>query len=656
MDSSDCPDIQGPAAPPQAKTLVACAAYAAETAQAATPATTASVCQHGAQDEVEAAGTECRITLRVALFFDGTGNNRDADEPTHRDSNVTRLFRAHPLDNPKDGLFKLYIPGIGTYFPEIGDPGGTATGLGMGGMGEERLGWAMNQLDQIVAGYPADKLVELRLAAFGFSRGAAEARAFAIRVADRCRRNGSQWRWDRVDMPVHFYFLGLFDTVASVGLVATGEAGMTLAVAKGWVSLDRGLGVRRNDARCGLQALAFGQPGADPTPGMNDGHMAWASDLRIPGMVEYCVNMVAGHEQRNSFPGDSVRQGAHYPANCVEMVYPGMHSDVGGGYRPGEQGRSLDRRQILAQIPLLKMYALAIEHHVPLQGISEFTDSRRIADFQVSDELQQHWQYYMDQSGANGKSLGAAMLAHSRLWYAWRFHRIRQGTGTGDDPETLPHQQSTIDQDKAFAAERAALEPHVDKLENNPARKAAQQRLAHARAALASAQQQQVWAGGSIQKKRQAVAEAEAEQARVDAPYLQAKARLDAIPSGNSVANIRNYDNNLLKDMKALLSWVKVYGRESLRPHYRMLLETYEAEFVHSEGGLRDARIIAFFDNYVHDSLAGFAKDVTLPSDPRCMYVGGDREAKYAMATQLPGQSQVQLASTRPAESATVEA
>ena len=42
----------------------------------------------------------------------------------------------------------------------------------------------------------------------------------------------------------------------------------------------------------------------------------------------------------------------------------------------------------------------------------------------------------------------------------------------------------------------------------------------------------------------------------------------------------------------------------------------------------------SFFDLYVHDSLAGFAKDETLPSDPRCIYVGGDEESRHARASQ----------------------
>jgi hypothetical protein len=47
--------------------------------------------------------------------------------------------------------------------------------------------------------------------------------------------------------------------------------------------------------------------------------------------------------------------------------------------------------------------------------------------------------------------------------------------------------------------------------------------------------------------------------------------------------------------------------------------------------GLRDPESIAFFDTYVHDSLAGFAKDATLPSDPRVIYTGGDNKLPYAI-------------------------
>ncbi|MBN8226943.1 DUF2235 domain-containing protein [Corallococcus macrosporus] len=69
--------------------------------------------------------------LKVTFFFDGTGNNLDADLGTEEHSNVARLFRAH-LETSSAGVFSYYLPGIGTRFKEIGDPGGTKLGQGFG--------------------------------------------------------------------------------------------------------------------------------------------------------------------------------------------------------------------------------------------------------------------------------------------------------------------------------------------------------------------------------------------------------------------------------------------------------------------------------------------------------------------------------------------
>ena len=73
-------------------------------------------------------------------------------------------------------------------------------------------------------------------------------------------------------------------------------------------------------------------------------------------------------------------------------------------------------------------------------------------------------------------------------------------------------------------------------------------------------------------------------------------------------------------------------------------MDAYENEYLHNNG-LKDEKIIAFFDNLVHDSLAGFAKDATLPSDPRAVYLGGDEKYKYAMINRRPGAEAVRYAS-----------
>ena len=65
--------------------------------------------------------------------------------------------------------------------------------------------------------------------------------------------------------------------------------------------------------------------------------------------------------------------------------------------------------------------------------------------------------------------------------------------------------------------------------------------------------------------------------------------------------------------------------------HYHALVDAYLDEYERGKG-LRDAQVIAFFDDYVHDSLSGFDTDETWPSDPRILYVGGDNKLWYAAA------------------------
>lgn len=115
-------------------------------------------------------------------------------------------------------------------------------------------------------------------------------------------------------LPISIEFLGLFDTVAAVGL-------------------------------------------ADSAP-FAAGHMDWADGtMRLPdeaqvqclpttlpedcAFLKRCVHLISCHEQRASFPLDSIRRrdldanGRRTGPSCyrqgtVEYAYPGVHSDVGG--------------------------------------------------------------------------------------------------------------------------------------------------------------------------------------------------------------------------------------------------------------------------------------------------------------------------------------
>ena len=91
----------------------------------------------------------CTGQLNIGIFFDGTGNNLIADYKTpkpaeRKHSNIVKIFNTYP-DLNKEGYFKHYIPGVGTPFPEIGDPG-HAGGGAFAWNGENRIIWAFTRL------------------------------------------------------------------------------------------------------------------------------------------------------------------------------------------------------------------------------------------------------------------------------------------------------------------------------------------------------------------------------------------------------------------------------------------------------------------------------------------------------------------------------
>jgi hypothetical protein len=364
----------------------------------------------------------CCKTLHISLFFDGTGNNLNNDQylsdPKHP-TNIARLFRAtigtgyaggaqqrksDLLDadtSADEKFFKFYIPGVGTPFTEINDLEYSMAGLAGARYGEDRINWALLRLidtlqyvltskwmsnsDSLASikemnttwarfGFggshnryeefnkrikklepklrtalaPAEpgkpKLLGIKLYVYGFSRGAAEARAFVRWLSELLPKPAAEGlkpeqclAVNDLKIPLSVEFLGLLDTVASVG-------------------------------------VAHIAPVAE-------GHMAWADGTQeLPdeetygGLIKRCVHLIAANEQRLCFPMDSIRRSnGKYPANSVEVIYPGMHSDLGGGYPPGDQGKAngKDDSLLLSQIALHELYASAFSVGAPLKVAEE---------------------------------------------------------------------------------------------------------------------------------------------------------------------------------------------------------------------------------------------------------------------------------------------
>ena len=95
----------------------------------------------------------CAGQVHVGIFFDGTGNNMEADfnrpPPERRKhSNVVRLFQAHRINEAR-GFFASYVPGVGAPFPEVGDTGEywlVNRGSSSAAFGEARINWGFTQL------------------------------------------------------------------------------------------------------------------------------------------------------------------------------------------------------------------------------------------------------------------------------------------------------------------------------------------------------------------------------------------------------------------------------------------------------------------------------------------------------------------------------
>lgn len=424
---------------------------------------------------------KCEFPIHIGVFFDGTRNNQYWSDPalggaTHlarqKDSNVARLYRAYP-NKALEGHYPVYVPGVGTPFPEVGEEGASMLGMGFGAGGDARIIYGLlhvlNAMHRSINNgdtpminqrtvtalcrnawlpmqtgtegrsdslSPADqralvkvgmqekgglltmngiscrteflkeqfsllaqkindtkhpKLVEVFIDVFGFSRGAAEARVFCNWL-DECFDGDTL-----AGVKTHIRFLGIFDTVAAVGL---GPA------ASRWTN----------------------------------GHEAWGEtqNLRLSPRVGHCEHYVAMHEQRESFPLEDIQSpGDAMPPHCRQFRFPGMHSDVGGGYLPEEQGKNgADDENKLARLPLNMMYQAALAANVPLDSTNAAVLDGWDA-FAISKQLRSDYDAFLQANGTGERAITDCLIDI----LAWRY--LYRHTYA-----TLPFVRASGDKDK----------------------------------------------------------------------------------------------------------------------------------------------------------------------------------------------------------------
>ncbi|MEB0090207.1 DUF2235 domain-containing protein [Pseudomonas sp. CCI4.2] len=275
------------------------------------------------------------VTVRIGLFFDGTGNNRinsqiaadcraqavmnnnahtgacagrHANAASSYASDITNIARLYELYvlRPKahetpQGLsvsVPIYVSGAGTTSGKH-DSVWAGQVLGRGNTGVlAKVSEGVKKLRTVLETFQTNNCgctVEgLELDLFGFSRGAAAARHFANEVLKQEKGAlgpllklqsiawGSDFAWGSGS--VRLKVIGLFDTVAAIG--GFSDFGNT----------------RDN---CNRRVNLY----------------------LPPGSAQQVLHLVAGDEQRRNFALNSVTPG--WPK---EIVLPGAHSDIGGGY------------------------------------------------------------------------------------------------------------------------------------------------------------------------------------------------------------------------------------------------------------------------------------------------------------------------------------
>ncbi|HDY96920.1 MAG TPA: DUF2235 domain-containing protein [Pseudomonas sabulinigri] len=294
-----------------------------------------------------------RITLRIGMFFDGTLNNmnnaaftaecRRQDlnlfEPAELErirlfceengydefvgngrydttpdnsygnemSNVALLYDLY-LDQTREPIsesatqasMRIYIDGIGSRSGGEDDLSGYALGQGETGV-VERVKQSpeilMEKLQDLADSNPQVAIEKIEFDIFGFSRGAAAARHFANEL---CKIDGGvmadylnnalslvtpEFAWPSA---ASINFIGLFDTVAAIGDPVRGDLSV----------------------------------GDDRNPGVN---------LKLaPDCAKKVVHLTAADEHRHNFSLNKVNPEGH--KYHEELVLPGVHSNLGGGY------------------------------------------------------------------------------------------------------------------------------------------------------------------------------------------------------------------------------------------------------------------------------------------------------------------------------------
>lgn len=366
-------------------------------------------------------------TLRIGVFFDGTGQNSPNDEykETYGNksrTNIARLFEAYPEQDGQSA--KIYVSGVGTVddIPII--PGERNPTIDAGG--DEKLfpgqafgvfddtgglwKWQtlLQQLSEIIAYLKqADdyqKIDHIQFDVFGFSRGAALARHF-VNALEAGFPDYSNPERSKNPSEIYPNLLGnesykRFDSLSDEFYAA---------------DTQRRISVRF----VGL----FDTVGSFYMPGNND-EGEYKLGLK-PNAAEKVFQICAQHEYRENFPltslgKDHTEAVAFSDGIFCQEVFPGCHTDVGGGYPSKNQYGRTDLPARLNQ-PVDSTYHRQLIHKASFydkyqSDIQKFKSAQELAAY-AQQKLAQENLAWQQQTREEHNIHGEVKLANGALHY-----------------------------------------------------------------------------------------------------------------------------------------------------------------------------------------------------------------------------------------------
>jgi len=234
----------------------------------------------------------------LVLLLDGTGNN--SIQPGNANSftvpsilvqeESTNIARMWELLEKSDQQQLIYQRGVGTD----------------NDWGDKIDGWfglqVDDKVDEALSAIQQNAKTGDRLFVFGFSRGAATARLVAQKL-----QSSSFARENRIEVP----FMGIFDTVASMGL-------------PGLAMSDKSYLGYRKEFHDRIDVLA------------------------IPSIVRNVVHLVAMHEDRSVFAPTYAIATNPRETKVKEVWMGGNHADIGGGWKDEKERDQQYRRRMIA--------------------------------------------------------------------------------------------------------------------------------------------------------------------------------------------------------------------------------------------------------------------------------------------------------------------